>query len=316
MAELFAFRCSEIPACASRSPQVFAMAFNAMIISACSSAMAAIDYVARHHKAKLDRVRDYMRFNYVPPDLTHTIMEFYKYCHPPKSCLLASTPLLTPRLPSPSMGTDCSGRYICLNSQTQDDLKDFVDLPQQLHFKLAIALHRELITKYAHSPSLTSFHRTPHPPAAPYRHRHPSPSPPFPSARCNLFVEFDNNSILRILSFLRPLTLPPETVVIRQGHRHSVRRCFSIFRLCPRWLLAASWLFTHYQDACPQAMYFVSRGMLWAVEDYGAATQRLVEALGQHEFFGDEGIVSGALPTYSVVAKTCAQDAQPQSRAA
>ena len=91
------------------------MAFNAMIISACSSAMAAMDYIARHHKAKLDRVRDYMRFNGVPSELSHTIMEYYK--------------------------------YICLNSQTQDDLKDFVDLPQQLHFKLAIALHRELITR-------------------------------------------------------------------------------------------------------------------------------------------------------------------------
>ena len=141
---------------------VFAMAFNAMIISACSSAMASMDYIARHHKAKLDRVRDYMRFNSVPSELSHTIMEYYK--------------------------------YICLNSQTQDDLKDFVDLPQQLHFKLAIALHRELISN------------------------------------CNLFREFDNNSILRILSFLRPLTLPPETVVLRQGHAHS-------------------------------AMYFVSRGM-------------------------------------------------------
>ena len=184
---------------------VFAMAFNAMIISACSSAMAAMDYIARHHKAKLDRVRDYMRFNAVPADLRATIMEFY--------------------------------RYICLNSQTQDDLKDFVDLPQQLHFKLAIALHRELITK------------------------------------CPLFSEFDNLSILRILSFLRPITLPPETVVLRQGQEHA-------------------------------AMYFVSRGMLWAVENLGTPTERLVGALGSHEFFGDEAMLSGAPPLYSVVSKT------------
>ena len=176
------------------------MAFNAMIISACSSAMAAMDYIARHHKAKLDRVKDYMRFNGVPSELKATIMDYYK--------------------------------YICLNAQTQDDLKDFVDLPQQLHFKLAIALHRELIT------------------------------------RCPLFVEFDNYSILRILSFLRPLTLPPETVVLRQGQEHA-------------------------------AMYFVSRGMLFAVEHLGSADpdkpERLVRAMGNHEFFGDEGVLSGAL---------------------
>ena len=47
------------------------------------------------------------------------------------------------------------------------------NLPQQLHFKLIIALHRDLITK------------------------------------CPLFVEFDNNSILRILTLLRSFTLPP-----------------------------------------------------------------------------------------------------------
>ena len=188
---------------------VFAMIFNALIISASSSAMAAMDFIARHHKAKLDRVRDYMRFNSVPSELSHTILEFYK--------------------------------YICLNSQTQDDLKDFVDLPQQLHFKLAIALHRELITK------------------------------------CPLFVEFDNYSILRILSFLRPITLPPETVVLRQGQEHS-------------------------------AMYFVSRGMLWAVEFFAstdtARPERLVSAVGNHEFFGDEGVMGGALPAYTIVTKT------------
>ena len=94
---------------------VFAMGFNAMIISSCSSLMAAMDYLARHHKAKLDRVRDYMRFNQVPADLSHTILEYYK--------------------------------YICLNAQSREDVKDFVDLPQQLHLKLIIALHRELILR-------------------------------------------------------------------------------------------------------------------------------------------------------------------------
>ena len=187
---------------------VCAMAFNAMIISSCSSAMAAMDYVARHHKAKLDRVRDYMRFNNVPGELSTLILDYYK--------------------------------YICVNSQTKDDVKDFGDLPQQLHFKLVIALHRDLITK------------------------------------CPLFVEFDNNSILRILTFLRPFTLPPETVVLRQDHSHT-------------------------------AMYFVSRGMLWIVD----ITQRNADGtplrvgnLGDHDFFGDEGVLSGRRPEYSVVTKS------------
>ena len=177
---------------------VFAMAFNAMIISACSSAMAAMDYIARHHKAKLDRVRDYMRFNAVPSDLRATIMEFY--------------------------------RYICLNSQTQDDLKDFVDLPQQLHFKLAIALHRELITKCV---TPTSHATTRCLLSLSHSRTHITLSHALSLTRvcrCPLFAEFDNLSILRILSFLRPITLPPETVVVRQGQEHA-------------------------------AMYFVSRGM-------------------------------------------------------
>ena len=188
---------------------VCAMAFNAMIISSCSSAMQAMDYVARHHKAKLDRVRDYMRFNHVPADLSTQILEYYK--------------------------------YICVNSQTKDDVKDFVDLPQQLHFKLIIALHRDLITK------------------------------------CPLFVEFDNNSILRILTFLRPFTIPPETVVLRQDNTHT-------------------------------AMYFVSRGMLWIVDLRRKAASDgsplRVGNLGDHDFFGDEGVLSGRLPEYSVVSKS------------
>ena len=188
---------------------VCAMAFNAMIISSCSSAMQAMDYVARHHKAKLDRVRDYMRFNRVPSELSTRILDYY--------------------------------RYICVNSQTKDDVKDFVDLPQQLHFKLIIALHRDLITK------------------------------------CPLFVEFDNNSILRILTFLRPFTIPPETVVLRQDNTHT-------------------------------AMYFVSRGMLWIVDLRRKAASDgsplRVGNLGDHDFFGDEGVLSGRLPEYSVVSKS------------
>ena len=46
-------------------------------------------------------------------------------------------------------------------------------------------------------------------------------------------------------------------------------------------------------------MYFVSRGMLFAVEHLGSADpdkpERLVRAMGNHEFFGDEGVLSGAL---------------------
>lgn len=47
---------------------IFAMAFNAMIISSCSSAMAAMDYVARHHKAKLDRVVSAQRDGTAAPE--------------------------------------------------------------------------------------------------------------------------------------------------------------------------------------------------------------------------------------------------------
>jgi len=188
---------------------VFAMAFNAMIISSCASLMAAMDYIARHHKAKLDRVRDYLRFNQVPAELSHTILEYYK--------------------------------YICLNAQTSDDLRDFVDLPQQLNIKLVIAINRELIN------------------------------------HCPLLKEFDNHSILRILFLLRPLTLPPETVVLRQGQPHA-------------------------------AMYFVSRGMLWVVDNYQSsvpeAPERIVNVLGNHEFFGDNCVLSRAAPEHSVVAKT------------
>ena len=78
----------------------------------------------------------------------------------------------------------CACRYICLNSQTQDDLKDFVDLPQQLHFKLAIALHRELILK------------------------------------CPLFTDFDNNSVLRILSFLTPSSARSKTHAVASARLH------------------------------------------------------------------------------------------------
>lgn len=188
---------------------VFAMAFNAMIISSCASLMAAMDYIARHHKAKLDRVRDYLRFNQVPAELSNTILEYYK--------------------------------YICLNAQTSDDLRDFVDLPQQLNIKLVIAINRELIN------------------------------------HCPLLKEFDNHSILRILFLLRPLTLPPDTVVLRQGQPHP-------------------------------AMYFVSRGMLWVVDHYQSsvpeAPERIVNVLGNHEFFGDDCVLSGATPEHSVVAKT------------
>lgn len=56
-----------------------------------------------------------MRFNHVPVELSSLILDYYK--------------------------------YICTNSQTKEDVKDFVDLPQQLHFKLVIALHRDLIIK-------------------------------------------------------------------------------------------------------------------------------------------------------------------------
>jgi hypothetical protein len=54
-------------------------AFNTMTISSCSSAMSAMDSVARHHKAKLDRVRDFMRFNSVPVEVSNQVLDFYKY---------------------------------------------------------------------------------------------------------------------------------------------------------------------------------------------------------------------------------------------
>ena len=96
-------------------------------------------------------------------------------------------------------------------------------------------------------------------------------------SKCSIFVEFDNYSILRILSFLRPITLPPETIVLRQGQEHA-------------------------------AMYFVARGMCWTVENYASTNpelpERLIGALGSHDFFGDEGVLTGALPLYSVVTKT------------
>ena len=50
--------------------------------------------------------------------------------------------------------------------------------------------------------------------------------------------------------------------------------------------------------------------MLWEVENYGSSSDdlppKLIRALGNHEFFGDEGMVSadGARPKCSIVAKT------------
>ena len=164
-----------------------------------------MDYLARHHKAKLDRVRDYLRFNQVSSELSQTILEFYK--------------------------------YICLNAQTADDLRDFQDLPQSLNIKLVLAMNRELIQ------------------------------------RCPLLREFDNHSILRVLFLLRPLTLPPETVVLRQGQPH----------------------------AC---MYFISRGMLWEVDmfqsDDPERPERLVRVLGDHDFVGDETVLSETPPQVAI----------------
>lgn len=95
--------------------------------------------------------------------------------------------------------------------------------------------------------------------------------------RCPLFIEFDNDSILRILTFLRPFTLPPETVVLRQDHEH-------------------------------MAMYFISRGMLWVVDmktrNADGTPARVGNALGDHDFFGDEGVLSGKQPEFSVVTKS------------
>ena len=189
---------------------VIAMVFNAMIISSCSSAMAAMDSVARHHKAKLDRVKDFMRFNNVPSEVTGQVLDFYK--------------------------------YIAINSQTKDDLKDFDDLPKHLHLKLTIGLHRNLITK------------------------------------CPLFFEFDSSTILHILRLLRPCTLPPETVVMRQGHPHA-------------------------------AMFWITRGMCWVVDinvREPDSTPRHEGTLCDQEFFGDETVLSENLviPKRSIISKS------------
>jgi hypothetical protein len=66
-------------AAGSRCSSVRSAAFNTMTISSCSSAMSAMDSVARHHKAKLDRVRDFMRFNSVPIEVSNQVLDFYKY---------------------------------------------------------------------------------------------------------------------------------------------------------------------------------------------------------------------------------------------
>ena len=77
--------------------------------------MSSIDYMAQHHKAKLDRVEHYLRFNNVASDLKAKILSYYK--------------------------------YISLNSQSSEDFADFTDLPEQLQLQLSIALNREFIVK-------------------------------------------------------------------------------------------------------------------------------------------------------------------------
>ena len=41
--------------------------------------MPSIDYMAQHHKAKLDRVAHYLRFNNVSNELKNKILSYYKY---------------------------------------------------------------------------------------------------------------------------------------------------------------------------------------------------------------------------------------------
>lgn len=112
----------------------------------------------------------------------------------------------------------------CINGS----LKDFDDLPKQLHLKLTIGLHRTLI------------------------------------AKCPLFYEFDSDTILRILYRLQPCTLPPETIVMRQGCQHT-------------------------------SMFWISRGMCWVIDiskRNADGTPHCDATLGDQEFFGDETVLS------------------------
>lgn len=41
--------------------------------------MSSMDSVARHHKAKLDRVKDFMRSNNIPTKVSNQVLDYYKY---------------------------------------------------------------------------------------------------------------------------------------------------------------------------------------------------------------------------------------------
>ena len=214
-----------------------------MTISSCSSAMSAMDSVARHHKAKLDRVKDFMRFNSVPIEVSNQVLDFYKYIAINSQTKDEYAPAVRP------LATACTCPALPRRHTTLSvvllvcgSLKDFDDLPKHLHIKLTIGLHRALI------------------------------------AKCPLFLEFDCHTIMRILRLLRPCTLPPETVVIRQGCEHT-------------------------------SMFWISRGMCWVID----ISKRNADGkphcdvtLGDQEFFGDEAVMSDQLvcAARSVVTKS------------
>ena len=142
-------------------------------------------------------------------------------------------------LPSSASASHTTLRVVLL---VCGSLKDFEDLPKHLHLKLTIGLHRTLI------------------------------------AKCPLFLEFDCHTIMRTLRLLRPCTLPPETVVIRQGCEHT-------------------------------SMFWISRGMCWVIDisKRNADGKPHCDAtLGDQEFFGDEAVMSDQLvcAARSVVTKS------------
>ena len=86
--------------------------------------------------------------------------------------------------------------------------------------------------------------------------------------RSPIFLALDNRSILLVLRRLTPLTLSPETVALRQGQPN-------------------------------KAMYFIARGLLFVLKD-----EKVVGSLVDHDCFGEETMMTDAVPDHSVVTKS------------
>lgn len=158
------------------------MLINAAIISSTTSAISNFDQMATHHKTKLARVEHYLRFHGVKSELSHKILEYIRdasrtqrtVVHAPATVL--TRPYLPPRR---------YYRYLCISSQSLEDLRTFRDLPPQLWLHLSIDINRPLIVK------------------------------------CPLFHPLDNNSILLVLKRLQPLIFPPNQCVLRRDQPSS-----------------------------------------------------------------------------------------------